>query len=64
MVANIGVVAGLYSEHEKSFCIHCQRYDMERYGGIIDWEINNHLEWVIEPIAAGTHWMIIERTTA
>ena len=59
-IKNLGMIPGLYSESRNAYEWDCQRYEgAPRPGWISSQEINNNLEWVLEPASGVSCWMVI-----
>ena len=59
-VKDLGMIPGVYSESRNAYEWDCQRYEgMPMPGWISRNEINNKLDWVLEPARGVSCWMII-----
>ena len=59
-IKDLGLIPGHYSESRKAYEWDCQRFTgAPRSGSLSKEEINNNLEWVLEPARGVSCWMII-----
>ena len=59
-IKDLGMIPGIYSESRNAYEWDCQRYEgAPRPGWISRQEINNNLDWVLEPARGVSCWMVI-----